>query len=309
MDLSELGLLGLALVGALASAGVWTVASGAALNLSIAERSAFDQSEDAAASLRARLDGRCRRTRFGRRLTARLEAAGVDLLAVDYLGLAATAALVSFVVVRALTSVVPALIAAAAVARGTWWWVQYKQRKRRDVFVAQLPEVARVLSNSASAGLAMSTALSLAAGELDDPAATEMRLMAESMRVGQSVEAALEELGRRLPSRELAVLVNTLVIQHRSGGGLVGALREMAETLEARKELKREIRTIMSGSVFTGYLVAAMGAGTLLVFNLISPGLLDKMLTSGVGQLALTISGALYGVGFLLIRKTVRIEP
>lgn len=309
MDMASWGLLGLMVVGVLGCAGVWMVASGAGQDLSIVERFTLDQTENVTSHARSRFDVRLRRTGVGRRLSARLVAAGIDLLVVDYLALALGAVMLTFLLVGALTSRLPALLAAVVVGRGAWGWVQYKQGKRRDVFVAQLPEVARVLSNAASAGLAMSTAVAMAAGELEDPAATEMRLMASSMRVGQSVEAALEELGRRLPSRELAVLVNTLVIQHRSGGGLVGALRDMAETLDARKELKREIRTVMAGSVFTGYLVAAMGAGTLLLFNLISPGLFDEMLTSGLGRVALVVASVFYGLGFLLIRKTVRIEP
>ena len=47
----------------------------------------------------------------------------------------------------------------------------------------------------------------------------------------------------RLPSREVAVLVSTLLVSARSGGSLVTALRDIADTLEARKETRREVRT------------------------------------------------------------------
>ena len=37
------------------------------------------------------------------------------------------------------------------------------------------------------------------------------------------------------------------------------ALQELGGTLEARKDLIREIRTVLSGSVFTSYIVAGIG--------------------------------------------------
>ena len=45
--------------------------------------------------------------------------------------------------------------------------------------------------------------------------------------------------------------MTTLVIQQRAGGDTVRALNELGHTLEARKDLLREIRTLLSGSVFT----------------------------------------------------------
>ena len=66
--------------------------------------------------------------------------------------------------------------------------------------------------------------------------------------------------------------MTTLIIQQRAGGDTVRALSELGQTLEARKDLLREIRTMLSGAVFTSYLVAGMGAGTIVLINAISPG-------------------------------------
>ena len=113
-----------------------------------------------------------------------------------------------------------------------------------------------MLANGASAGLSLPAAVQLAARELPEPAAAEMRSVVEQLRVGQPVEDALESLRERLPSRELGVLMTTLVIQQRAGGDTVRALNELSGTLEARKDLLREIRTLLSGAVYTSYVVA-----------------------------------------------------
>lgn len=293
---------------AVAWAGLHQLVVAAGQRRALVERTALDEVEARASRLMSRLDARLRRTEPGRRLARRLAGAGVPFTAAQFgLGVTAAAALV-FVLARTVVAPLFAALLAAGTVRMGWAWVKRKQDQRREVFVNQLPEVARVLSNAASAGLAIRTAIEMAAAELADPAATEMRLTAESLRLGRSVDEALEDLEARLPSRELGVLVSTLVIQHRSGGGLVSALRNMADTLDDRKDLRREIRTLMAGSVFTGYVVVLIGVGTLVLLNTISPGLLDQMTSSGVGRLAFLASGSLYAVGLLLIRRMTRIE-
>ena len=84
-----------------------------------------------------------------------------------------------------------------------------------------------------------------------------------------------EQMEQRLPGRELGVLVGTLVISSRSGGSLISALRDIAGTLEDRKELKREVRTLLTQATYTGYLVVAMGIGLLFLLNAMHPGLLQ----------------------------------
>ncbi len=135
-----------------------------------------------------------------------------------------------------------------------------------------------------------------------------MRRLAEELDVGTSLNDALTNLQDRIPSRELSLLTRTLIIQARAGGAVVSALRGMSETLDARKDLRREIRTMLSGAVYTSWIIVFLGAGSLVMMNLIAPGTLQKVTSSLVGQVTLIVAAALYAVGFLLIRKTTRIE-
>jgi tight adherence protein B len=98
------------------------------------------------------------------------------------------------------------------------------------------------------------------------------------------------------------------VIQQRSGGDLVRALQDMAMTLDQRRDLNREIRTLMAGSVFTGWIVALLGIGSILMLNFISPGVIERMSTELAGQAALVVGGLAYFVGFMIIRRITRIE-
>ena len=87
--------------------------------------------------------------------------------------------------------------------------------------------------------------------------------------------------------------MTTLIIQQRAGGDTVRALSELGQTLEARKDLLREIRTMLSGAVFTSYLVVGIGVAAILAINAMSPGVMREMTTTLVGHRALAVAGTL----------------
>lgn len=91
-------------------------------------------------------------------------------------------------------------------------------------------------------------------------------------------------------------------------GTVVGSLRNLTKTLEERKETRREVRTQLSQVVVTAYVVPLLGIGTLLLMNRIAPGAIDRMTSSFLGQLAVVVAFALYGLGFFFIRRLSKID-
>ena len=256
----------------------------------------------------ARLERRVRRTPYGRNLAVRLAGAGEDLGVLPFLGIAVALGVVGYVVAESLLATWLAVVVGAASTRLAPLWLEMKRERRREAFVGQLPELARILSNATAAGLSIRTAVEMAASELDDPAGAEMTVVAEHFRIGQSVDGALTDLERRMPSREVGVLMTTLIIQQRSGGDVVRALQDMAVTLEARRDLIREVRTMMTGSVYAGYVVAALGLVFVAGLNVFSPGVTEEITRPGPALVAVAIAVSLYVVGFLLIRRLTRVE-
>jgi tight adherence protein B len=293
----------------IALVGIATYVSGAARRAELASRGGPDDEERALRRFAHALDVRLRRTERGRRLASWLSSGAVPVSPAEFLLGGALGALVLYLALTLFLPRAMALVLGVALAVGAArGWVEQRRGKRRDLFVAQLPEVARLLANGSSAGLSLPAAIQLAARELDDPAATELGTVIEELRVGQPVDEALDSMRRRLPSRELGVLMTTLVIQQRAGGDTVRALTELGATLEARKDLKREIRTLLAGSVATSYAVIGIGVATILLLNVMSPGVMREMATSLPGIAALTVTGTLWAIGFVLIRRATRVE-
>ncbi|CAG6394143.1 type II secretion system F family protein [Streptomyces cocklensis] len=256
----------------------------------------------------AALDRRVRRYAWGRRLAGRLAATGTNLtpgqFTASVIGLVVGSWAAAAVLLAPFFGPIAALIAGWA----AYSFLEWRRRIRTERFIAQLPDLARVLANATQAGLALRTAVSMAAEELDAPAGEELKQVADAMAVGHSIDDALGELQQRLPSRELIVLVSTLVLSSRAGGSVVESLRNLTVTLEERKETRREIRTQMSQVTVTAYAVPVIGLGSLFLLDRIMPGSLSAMTGSTVGRICVLISLGLYALGFALIRRMSRID-
>ncbi|MET8075281.1 type II secretion system F family protein [Streptomyces sp. NPDC005303] len=254
------------------------------------------------------LDRRLRRTRLGRELELRLAATGLDVTPGEFF--AAMIGLVGGLWLIGQATLAPFFGPLAGLA-GVWAALQFlnwQRQKRIEKFINQLPELARILANATHAGLALRTAIGMAAEELEAPAGEELANVANQLAVGVAMEDALDEMAKRLPSRELVVLVTTLVLSNRAGGQVVSALRNLTETLEERKETRREVRTQLSQVSMTSYAVPVLGIGSLFLMNGVKDGALARMTGSPLGQGAVIIAFALYAVGFILIRRLSRID-
>ena len=302
-------LLLLAASGAIGILGLWQLLAGGSRRAELAARGRAGGGEGSTRSLVRALDLRFRRTPTGERMAAWIAGAGVGIRPVELIGLVVVAALLGVIVLSTLfASWLAFVLAIGGSVLAARTWIERRRGSRRDAFVAQLPEVARLLSNGASAGLSMPQALRMASRELADPAGAELKRVTEEMQVGRSVEDALEALSQRLPSREVSVLMTTLIIQQRGGGDTVTALAELAGTLEARKDLRREIATLLSGVIFTAYVVAGIGGGTILLLNLMSPGVTRQLTSEPIGIVGLIVTAVLWTVAFIAIRRTTRVE-
>ncbi|MCW7946780.1 membrane protein [Streptomyces hygroscopicus] len=301
------------LTGTFAVAGVLAYASGRAQRQALVDRlsgSAPGPIRTAAGRVRrfVGVDRRLRRTRLGRTIQLRLSATGLDLTAGEFLVYVTAVVVVLWLI--AASTLAPFFGPIAGLV-GVWSaaiFLNWQRQRRIEAFINQLPDVARLLANAAAAGLALRTALAMAAEELEAPAGEELARVADQLTLGRSVDDALDELAERLPSRELIVLVTTLVLANKAGGSVVSSLRNLTHTLEDRKETRREVRTMLSEVNATAFTVPLLGLGSLILVNSSNDGALARVTGSPLGQGLVLLALGLYTVGFFVIRRLGKIE-
>jgi tight adherence protein B len=309
---AQLALGAFLLAGALAVAAVMAFASGRAQKKALVERLTAEAVGQEPPEDRRRaftvVDKRLRRTRLGRLVQNRLAATGMDITPGEFfvyvVVLVAGLWLVAASVLAPFFGPIAGIL--GVIAAGAF--LTHQRQRRTEQFINQLPELSRILANATSAGLALRTGLSMAAEELDAPAGDELTLVTNQLALGRSVDDALGELAERLPSRELVVLVTTLVLANRAGGTLVASLRNLTDTLEERKETRREVRTMLAEVNATAFTVPVLGLGAMLMMNTMMPGALARVTGSALGQLAIIVAVGLFAAGFFVIRRLGKIE-
>ncbi|MFI9628652.1 type II secretion system F family protein [Streptomyces sp. NPDC052042] len=248
------------------------------------------------------------KTGLGRKLELKLAATGLEISPGEFVVYAVLAMAGLWMIAASMLASFFGPVAALIGLWGTNAFLNWQRTKRTERFINQLPELARILANATQAGLALRTSIGMAADEMENPAGEELARVSRRLAVGEPLEDAMSELTDRLPSRELVVLVTTLVLSNRAGGTVVSSLRNLTETLEERKETRREIKTQLSQVTVTAYAVPMFGLGAMLLMNAVMPGALDRMTGAFIGQVAVVVSIALYAIGFIVIRRMSRID-
>ncbi len=303
----SLALLALTLL--LAVAGIRSLLAGRAQQALVRRRARPVAGGDGVPAWRRTIDAVVTTTPVGRSVQDRLRRADVrGLLAGDVVAAAvAAAALVSALASRVVT-VPAALVLGAAVVLAANVRLDVLVRRRAALFADQLPDIARIMANAAGAGMAISNALGLAAREMQEPARSLLGQAVRQMEVGQSLAGAMADLEDAAPSREMAVLVSTLVIQQRTGGDVIDALREMSVNLEHRRDLKREVDTTMAGVRYTAYAVMGIGVAALAMVESMTPGSLRRLTERPSGQVVLLLAAACYAAGYTATRRLSRVD-
>ena len=180
--------------------------------------------------------------------------------------------------------------------------------RRLAAFNARFPDALELLVRGLRSGLPVGETLKLIASEIPGPVSEEFKQVVERMRIGQTMEDALQTAADRLATAEFQFFVITLAIQRETGGNLAETLANLADVLRKRAQMKLKIKAMSSESKASAYIVGAL---PFIVFALIwsvNPNYLaaffidERLIVIGLG-------GAVWmGLGAFVMGKMVSFE-
>ena len=130
------------------------------------------------------------------------------------------------------------------------------------------------------------------------PVGVEFRTVVDKMKIGRTMEAALQETADRLGTPEFQFFVITLAIQRETGGNLAETLSNLADVLRKRAQMKLKIRAMSSESKASAYIIGVlpfMVFGSILYIN---PDYMmkffedERLIVAGLGGLVWMAIGA-----------------
>lgn len=186
--------------------------------------------------------------------------------------------------------------------------VEHLRRRYVARFEDQLTDSLTMLASALRSGLSLPQGLDLVAREMPAPMSQEIGLVLNQQKMGMSLDQALEELGRRIDSDDLALVVNAVLILRETGGNLSETFDTIVHTISERDKVRGKIRTLTAQGVAQGMILTAMPFVLAWVLHLINPDYLRPMFTSVLGWIMLGFMALLLAVGGMMIRKIVTID-
>jgi tight adherence protein B len=130
--------------------------------------------------------------------------------------------------------------------------------RRIRKFNSNFPDAIELMVRGLRSGLPITETLGIVAGEIGGPVGVEFQMVSDKMKIGRTMEAALQETADRLGTAEFQFFVITLAIQRETGGNLAETLSNLADVLRKRAQMKLKIRAMSSESKASAYIVGSL---------------------------------------------------
>jgi tight adherence protein B len=197
-------------------------------------------------------------------------------------------------------------------------YVNFMAGRRLRAFENQLADTLNLWVNALRSGYSVLQGMEAIATELPPPISKEFERVVQEVRLGLSLEQALANLVRRMPSEDLDLIVTAVNIQREVGGNLAEILDIISHTIRERVRIKGEIRTLTSQGRLTGWVISLLPIGLALLLYSINPEYGSQLIRNeapyvvpGIlpcGWLVIGIGAIMMIAGILAVRKIVDIE-
>jgi tight adherence protein B len=184
----------------------------------------------------------------------------------------------------------------------------HRKGKRLKRFEEQFPEALDLLSRAIRAGHAFQTAMGMVGDELPDPVGPEFKKTFDQQNYGLPLRDALNELSQRLDLLDVRFFVTAVLIQRDTGGNLSEILDGLSHVVRERFKIQRDVRTHTSHGRFTGYVLMALPAALAVALSFINPEHMQLLFRERMGQMMLMGAVVMQGIGYVWIRKVIKIE-
>jgi tight adherence protein B len=131
-------------------------------------------------------------------------------------------------------------------------------KRRVAKFTARFPDAIELMVRGLRSGLPISETLGVVADEIPGAIGDEFRTVSDKMKIGRTMEAALQDTADRLGTPEFQFFVITLAIQRETGGNLAETLANLADVLRKRAQMKLKIKAMSSESKASAWIVGAL---------------------------------------------------
>jgi tight adherence protein B len=191
---------------------------------------------------------------------------------------------------------------------GPYFFVGKLIKRRLAKFNANFPDALELMVRGLRSGLPITETLGIVATEIAGPVGVEFRAVADKMKIGRTMEVALQETADRLDTAEFQFFVITLAIQRETGGNLAETLSNLADVLRKRSQMKLKIKAMSSESKASAYIIGCLPFVVFTLVSMINPTYMggfftdERLMVAGLGGMVWM------GLGAFIMAKMINFE-
>jgi tight adherence protein B len=188
------------------------------------------------------------------------------------------------------------------------FYVRLLRGRRLKAFDNQLADTINLVVNGIRAGYSVLQAMEAVSREMGQPIAGEFERVVQEVQLGLTLEHALDNMLRRVPSADLDMMITAINVQREVGGNLAEVLESISHTIRERVRIKGDIQALTAYGRGAGNLLSAVPVILSVVIYLINPDFIMLLFTHPCGWIMVGV--AVLGIvsGYLVIRKIVNID-
>ena len=186
--------------------------------------------------------------------------------------------------------------------------MQRLANRRRAAINLALPDALQQISGAMRAGSTFTTAIQAMVAEQTGPITQEFSLMLREQRLGSRMEEALENLGERVQTEEMDLVISATLIAQDVGGNLSEILHRLSDTIRRKLEMEGKIKALTAQGVLQGRVVTMLPFLVLGALIFIEPEATRAIYKGLLGWTFLCVILVLQFIGGVMIRKIVNIE-
>jgi tight adherence protein B len=205
-----------------------------------------------------------------------------------------------------LLDVAPGVLASGLTCWVIRVWVLRRIAARGRYVAEELPQYLRLMTGSLRTGFSLMQCFEIAIREGPPLIAAELQRVVQEVNMGASLEAALERMALRIGNDDVELMVTAMLISREVGGNLGETLSSLAETVQQRGRLRRQIRVLTAQSRISGLIVAILPFVLLATMFAVNREFTSILFRHPLGYLILATALVSEALGIWLIRKIIR---
>ena len=180
--------------------------------------------------------------------------------------------------------------------------------RRQSAFMGQLGDTLIMISNALRAGFSFLQAMEYISHEMGAPIGVEFQKVVHEMNLGSSLETALENMNRRVESKDFDLVVTAVLIQRQVGGNLSQVLDSISNTIQERIRMRREVMSLTAQGRLSGMIVGSLPFAMVGMLLSINSSYFDTVTEHPTGRLLIGAAIFLEFLAIVIIRRIVDIK-